>query len=661
MGKIKQLFKSGLAARILVPSGLLTVIVIAVMTYLSYQYSSQAMINALDNESVQRMEELHEVLSTNLDRYQNIADVLEKNIQEKTNNSGVVSTMDNLLGSDKHLMSVYFGQTDGKFIANKGTNTPADYDPRKRPFYQSASALKPGEYYWSDVYKDAFTGQKIMTLSKPVYENSKLLGVVGIDLDLGFIADIIKQVKLGQTGFATLLDRNGIFVYHPDNNLMDKDASNENYYLQTVGKKSGIVHYDANGNAKTFAFSRTDRTGWVIAGDVMDSDIKAVASTVVKPLLIVALFAIIIASIVMIPIISSAITPLILLVRKMKEVEQGDLTVNLDLKRKDEIGLVANTFNNMVENLKEIIGKLKDTSQNVASTAEELSASAEESAKSLEEVSSSIQQVSASTENQTFTVGNVLDDAEQIKSHIQEIHDRNVKILAIIKDAKLQTAEGADIVAELVSHIEQIKTMSEFILQSTMNLESKSSNINDIVDIIKGIADQTNLLSLNAGIEAARAGEHGRGFAVVANEVRKLAEQSKNATNDISTLISEIQDNVKQVVVSVENGAGKISDGVRKGNEVGSKFSEIKNQVDTIDQTFLSKLPIMEKIHNSAGDIVKSLENTKRQSDEVAAGAEEIAAATEQQLASMEEVSSVSNSLSNMADELQEAITRFKI
>lgn len=311
-------------------------------------------------------------------------------------------------------------------------------------------------------------------------------------------------------------------------------------------------------------------------------------------------------------------------VRKINDeaakIASGDLSGDeIKVKSQDEIGQLAQSFNAMLINLKNMVRQMQEKSNSVASSAEELTAGAENVSAGANETASTITQVAATV--------------EQVATNTQNVATASVQATKYAKDGEM----GLHNVREKMDSIQRATEANGKIIQG---LNQSTAQITKIVDLITQIADQTNLLALNAAIEAARAGEQGRGFAVVAEEVRKLAEQSTNATKEIYTLIATIQQESQQAVDSM----------LQAQNQVGEGAEVVHNVGETIDQIILA-------VQNIDGDI----QSLAAAAEETTASMQNVAAATEEQTATMEEVSATSQDLAKVAEELDSIARQFKL
>ncbi len=356
------------------------------------------------------------------------------------------------------------------------------------------------------------------------------------------------------------------------------------------------------------------------------------------------------------------VIPIRKLAVQIKTVSDGDLTVQpLIIKNKDEIGDLANACNKMVGDLKSIVSQVKDASMQVASSSEELTASAEESAHVTEKINLAMQQSAEGMGMQLQKVTEVTDYIQQLSAGTQKIAGNGDEMSMLADTASRASESGINAVSELIGQIDKINRAALDTGTAINTLGESSKEIGSIVNLITDIANQTNLLALNAAIEAARAGEHGRGFAVVADEVRKLAEQSAASAQQIAGLIQVIQKEVENAMQSGEQSAHEIQEGLGKTQEASRSFAFVQDAIASLTSKVKEVSKAVDRLNEGSQLVVKATDEVAGMVSEVGSASQQNAAATEEQLAMMEEIASSSNDLSRLAEELQSTLTKFKV
>lgn len=342
-------------------------------------------------------------------------------------------------------------------------------------------------------------------------------------------------------------------------------------------------------------------------------------------------------------------------------VAAGRLTEKAVVTSSDELGILTESYNNTVDQLRKLIGQIQGTAEQVAASSEELTASADQSAQVTQQIASSITQVSELSMKEITGVEDANVIIEQISAGIEE-SKATADIMADNAKKTLNAAhEGRETIDGAVNQMVNIEKTVNRSAGVVAKLGERSKEIGQIVDTISGIAGQTNLLALNAAIEAARAGEQGKGFAVVAEEVRKLAEQSQEAAKQIGELIAGIQLDTDNAVLAMDEGTKEVTEGAKVVDQAGKMFASILEMSDSVSQQAGDMTKTMEELATGTQRVVESVENIKYSSKNVAAESQSVSAATEEQSAAMEQIASSSRSLADLAQDLQKACNQFTV
>jgi methyl-accepting chemotaxis protein len=572
----------------------------------------------------------------------------------------VYNSLQTFKDAQPDVLNAYVATHNKKLFIYPEANLPADFDPTTRQWYQDA--VKAGEMILTKPYIDTATGKITITIAKPVNSSKgEFTGVVGVDISLDALSDFVNKSKLGKSGYFTLTDLEGMVYAHPDKSLIGKPLPVKEIIDEARKNNSGSLDYDYEGDRKMGAYIRNEKANWNIIGIISYSEIGSDLAIIINRILmagaIIAVLAVIIGIFA-----SRAITiPLLRIVKDMKRIGDGDLTVRSSIKSNDEIGTLASTLNLMAEELGSLMKSAKNISAEVTSASDTLAATSEETNASTEEVAKTIGEVASATNEQARGTEEGLNRTTELSDSIQLVADTVYHVKEIFNEANNLNENGIDTVKALIESTKENNEAAERVGQVVSEVDSKSNEIGTIIDTIGQIAQQTNLLALNASIEAARAGEAGRGFAVVADEVRKLAEQSAGATSKIRDLIVGIQTQSKHAVdtmITAKEIMGKqfsaVEDTENIFKQITSKIRELNTQVENI-------VELNSGMVSKKDEIVGVMESISASAQQTSASTQQISASTQEQLATIEEVSRTAEELNQLAQKLNGEIEKFKV
>ncbi|MBV7548468.1 methyl-accepting chemotaxis protein [Pseudomonas sp. PDM26] len=468
-----------------------------------------------------------------------------------------------------------------------------NYDPRQRPWYKAAQA-KPGKpfrteaYYWAQ--DDATYVSTVRTIDNKLGTNG---GVVSIDVTLKQLTEIVKQIKLGETGYLMLLENTGMVLVdpkQPEHNFKPLNSLGDGYaQLAKAGK--GLVEVELNGEHYMANVWPSEQLGWTFIGLIKQDDVMSSATRLTWLIAIIAAVLAVIFAIVGASFSSLIVRPIRSVASGLEGIAQGegDLTQNLQIRGNDETAQLANWFNqfltairNLIQNIGGAAGKILATSKSSTQVSSDMAEAAGRQREAVDMVSTAFHEMVATANEVARSCSQAAESADS---------------------GQRQAREGQQQIDAAVNSVDRLSQEIEQSAQSMQQLERDSNDIQSILGTIRSIAEQTNLLALNAAIEAARAGEQGRGFAVVADEVRALAKRTADSTAEIDGLLGNLAKRTSQVTQQMHASLEVSQQSVTRIGEARSSFGQIRESVDVIRDMNTQIATAAEQQHQVAEDI----------------------------------------------------------
>lgn len=641
------------------------VTVILFLTVVAIQAGSSIVLGPLiereaKTSSTETVESMRDIIALKLDGYSDTINklatsTLTEEFAEKQTKQTLAFETDELKGLQEHdkLISLaYIGTSGGKMIASPESNFGEGYDPSKQEWYIQ-SAEKPDKVIWTDPYIDKATNEMVVSATKAIVRNGKVVGVAGLDLKLSSIQSYIKEQKIPYMGTAFLVDGVGTILAHPTE--QGKNISKVASVKQAIDR-SGID------NAQQLTvISKIKEANWTIGVSFEKKKLLWITEQMKQTSTIISVIALVLAMILSYLSAGRITTPIKRVIEHVRKVSEGDLSNSLETKSQDEIGSLTKSFNQMTESIRELIEKVKGASEQVVKSSDEVTQISNETLLSSEQIATAIQEVATGASKQASEAETINEKSERLYEKVRHMGELASQMQTNSKSSEGASYRGLDALGVLVQKSTQASEESKKVEQMLLDLEHKTKNIENVVTAISEISDQTNLLALNASIEAARAGESGRGFAVVAEEVRKLAEQSAQSTKHISETVKLIQDESKKAAEAM-TAASKMNEEQGEAiNATGEALSSITMEMQALVGSIDS---IHTEIHEMTEEQQKmndSIQSIAAISEESAASAEEVHASTDEQVQALERTKTSTEMLNESSQALSQAVDRFKL
>lgn len=643
---------------------------LSVLGYISYLTGTSMLKQNFKNMTGELLTSVGESTVNYLDRFEFIVDYLSKDSNIKSvdtysdSKAWMIQVLDNVLDSESEVLNAYYAVDNGDFHVRPHADLPADFDATQRTWYIAAKDAG-GDVVWTDPYKDTATGQTVVTVTKAVFDEGKFDGVVGIDVSLQDIANMLNGIKIGEKGYPVLMDKNLVVLTHKNPEIIGKVGPVTQINEAMMANGSGSVDYkwkEATGMEEKFAvYSTIQKTGWRLLATMYVDEIEDQTTLILRNILIVGIFTLAFSMLVAWTFSKRISKNVGIMVGAMEKVRDGDLTAKLSVSSNDELRLLSDYIEETLNELGALIGKIKGVSDDITNSAENLAATSEETSASAEEVSRTVEDIARGAQDQAEDAEKGAMIARQLSDRFKTLTDNTKRMEASADEVEHANQQGVAAIEGLQEKSKMTDEANREIGQVIDELNSKTQDIGSILDTISSISEQTNLLALNASIEAARAGEHGRGFAVVAEEIRKLAEESAGATDKIRDIVTNIRSDSEKTVQSMDNVRKISHEQSAAVKDVNESFASISNSIEGITRQIQAIVESVGVLDGDKEEIVSSIENISAVSEETAAASEEVTATVQQQNIAVDEVARAAEQLNYMSKTMSENISKFKI
>ncbi|MCT8977382.1 methyl-accepting chemotaxis protein [Clostridium sp. CX1] len=626
-------------------------------------------VNFLTNTLVSTMD-VNKMISDTL-YLENYTNLNENIIKEATKNTkGSMGTYlflnPDIFGNQK---GIWYADTDGKGTLSKQQLTDiSQYDKSDREhvgwYYEPINA---GKGVWLHPYLNKNINKYMISYVSPIYKDDKTIGVLGMDILFDDLFGSIKETKIYNSGYISLLDSNYNFLIDPKltekDNLKTLDNGSHKFIIDDMEKNNiGIAQSTFDGVSKYIIYAKLSN-GFRLYMPVTKSEcFSSISSSTRNVILLSAVMVVL--SIFIALFISAMITkPINKLTKLIEKTSQLNLTnsgeYNSLLKLRDETGIMAKATIDTNYILSKLISNIKVVSDNAYSNSNELSNTIAETTKSIEGVAKGTNDLAEGISSLAKNISESADNLNDLSESINAVVTSSNNVKEYAKNTETTTENGLSAMNRLKEAINQTTSASEMVSNKIVSLDSKSEGIRKIIDTIKSIAEQVNLLSLNAAIEAARAGKAGSGFAVVAEEIRKLASETSNSTREIENIIDEVRHEIEGTKTLILNTKTFACNTNSISDESLSAFNEIKKSVDIISSSIDALTNEISNMNKKKAEVIKATEEISSISEQSAATTEEISSSVQEQSANMSQISNASAKLKDISIELKNLVSKF--
>mgnify|MGYP001340820354 CR=1 FL=1 len=517
------------------------------------------------------------------------------------------------------------------------------------PFIDEQLRYKPTEY-------------GISVTKKFLSRSAKPIGYIQMDISMAIITETLASLELPEGSVVAFIS--------PDGREITKEGTSEetlfydkSFYQEAIANEemNSNKSVDYNSKEHIFIYSKVGKTGAMVAALVPSSSITSKANSIKSLTMFIVAIAAVIAGFIGFAVSSGIGNTIKSFLGILSKAANGDLTVSVHTKRKDEFKVLSDSINDMISNMKYLIAKAADVGRTVISSTENVTQNSELLLTASKDISTAISEIQEGITQQASDTEKCLAQTDELANQINRVHEHSEAIAQIASNTKNVVKNGIDEVDELNNATKANIDITNQTIKDIEELEAESKVITDIIAVINDIAAQTNLLSLNASIEAARAGEAGRGFSVVAEEIRKLSEKSVSAASEIEGIINNITKKTKNTVQTVKQTETISKTTEKRLQEVVQLFNNINVHVDDLAMKMTQIVEIISDINEAKNDTLNAIESISAVAEETSAASEEVDATAQQQLEAVTKLNEAAKALLNDTAELEAAIQMFKV
>ncbi len=655
----------------------IVIVGLMILTGVIFNYTKNAFEEQIEESSLKNTTEVAESVSAWLDKrmmetHETASTPFAKNLDTNALNQNNINRLK--LMQERYpgvYDSVSWGPFDGSGVLyGQTSNGFKEMHNSDKAWYKQTMTAAQDSFMSSPVISQA-TG-KIIVNSIAIARNDsgQPTAMILAAIYVQAVMDKVQTMKLGNDGYSLMISKEGVYIVNPDESaIMQKNISQESDRgMVELGQKmlsgeSGIYYFTNESGEKMIAFySPVKSTGWGMATLAYEDELFAPIQNMLKIMIAISVVLLILISGGILITVNKIMSPLGIMINEMHNLAMGDFRDRpTQIHSENELGMLAQAVREMRKGVANVMRSVNTSAESLSSSAEELNATTDQSALAANQVAQSIIKVAEGTSQQLDAVNATSSAVESLNNAIQTMANDADSAASRSREASSVAREGGSTLEIAIEQIKTIEKSSQQTANAVMALGENSKKIGQIVDTISGIAEQTNLLALNAAIEAARAGEHGRGFAVVSDEVRKLAESSREAAQQIADLVKVTQDDTAKAIEVMEAGADDFKTGTENILSMGEAFRKIVDIVEQVSSQMQEISSSTRDMANNGGEIVNNIRLIGESSKTAAEEAETVSAATQEQTASVHEIASESTNLAKMASELQEEVRKFKV
>ncbi len=650
---------------------ILPIIIISIVTLLTITFQKSKniivnygnkMVNSIANANSNQIETWSQDILSSLNGVKNTLDHVKFTADTQMNY--LITTM----SINKNFPNgVYIGTEKQDFITPDGYVPPTDYVVTERDWYKEG--LTHNSFQYGAAYIDVDSGNYTVSATTILEPENGTTRVAAADIFLADISSMVESMSVLKTGISFLVDKStNTIIAHKDSQLIASQID-ENHVdpllaesaKQIIANNSNTFNVKIKNETYIVDLEIIDNTPWVLVTYVPQSEVLGSLNQLLWFVVLLAIVAIVILTIVIERIVHIIVKPIKNLTNTIAQITTGDFSVNIETKGNDEVARMSKSMQTFIETMRGIIKEIGSMSGKLSSQAENSSNVSELLFNSAQSQSSSMGELNSTVDELARSVSEIAENATTLAMFVSETGEKGQEASQKMADTVTVSEKGRKDMEEINQSMENVERTVTSLKATVEEVGESTGKINDIVSLILEIAEETNLLSLNAAIEAARAGEAGKGFAVVADEIRKLAETSKNSVNNISELTNNINHLVSNTMTKTEESADCIKESMLLVHTASNTFGNIYSTVNKTNVLVQNMIEKVKHVDNVASTVAAITEEQSASAEEILATTESLAQHAEQVTSNSELVGKDAMELAVTAENLSKQIHIFKI
>ncbi len=651
-----------------------TVCLLAAMgisSYISYGSMEQSQREKYHIEAEKYVADINSWYNKNSQIVDSLQTALESNPQLTSDQikSFLISSKNKYTDSS----DIYMGFTNKEFIDGSGWVPDPGYDCTSRSWYKSA--VENDKTVIGSPYFDMVTDSMVVSISAPVKQNNTLVGVVSMDVSLKVLLDSLNKLSQNDKGvYLFLVDSQDNIIVHPNEEYLPKEESSTNikdilngvYAKQITNNNNSKTFKDYDGKGKYIVMENIESTAWklgVVIPENVFKDVLVEMLTISIVIIVISIVLIILFAFLISNSISKPIITLTEIINRTKDFElaekENEKYLSI-LSDKTEIGTIAIAVSQLRQNLFKMAVSIKTSSAEIQKQSEEVKVSLDENIESIKGVTNTIEEITVAIDSEANDSQEGIEKLSVLSEEIAKAADAVDGLNQISESTAKDSLIGIEQINTLSGKITQNGAAQQKVVENISSLTDKSRSIGTISETISEIAAQTNLLALNASIEAARAGEFGKGFAVVADEIRNLAEQTEKATNGITLIIKEMQEQVDETKNNIDHVQKTTSECIDSMDETNEVFQTINNRITDMTTGVSTLAKAINEVNKNKNMVVNTFSDISSASEEISASSQEILNSVDNQKESTIVIGTLVDSLEEVVYEMEHIVNQLR-